>query len=1068
MVNLEKREAGNVDLRLDIMDIFHSIQFDEITEEDFIALIINIDEKSNVYEIFQLIFYPIKKNKTSNEFTNMMKSYGFPTNRGVEYSLVQLNKTDHLEMVCTMPLSKTSPEWEKRCNTNIEGRILEKWSIVYKNNLYVFGNAETSEKTFQFGVKYCPPIDNWINVKELENGYKLSSLNAVGNYFIGIGSFDDETKKFAMKYDPNLDVWSKIKEMPVLLHQYAVVSFDETLLISGGKRSKDSESTREFWMYSLSENAWTQLPDMSYDRSNHVMLKNNSKIYFIGGAGGFDLPIEDVECFDMITQTFKFVTKSREAFNVKLRLNIMEIFNCIRFDDLTEEDFKCLTICIDESSEVYELFKLIFESKKKDNTANEFTEMIKSYEFPTSRGVEYAIVEFEKTEHLEMVCTMPLSKTSPEWEKRCTINIEGRILEKWSIVYKNKKREAGNVNLRLEIMNIFHSIRFDEITEEDFKALTIDIDESSDVYELFQLIFKSVKKNETTNEFKEMIKSYRFPTNRGVEYSLVQLNKTEHLEMVCTMPLSEKSPEWEKRRTINIGGRILDKWSIVYKNNNENLPTNISIGAQIIFESSFDDNLVLNDDNLFYILEAAHHFKLHSVESDCKSLFRTRMDGENSTETLIICQKYFNIFKGTLNLGISNVSKIFHELSYEQLYHIETKYVYFILNQNYKFDCNEFTILDVVLRWMIIYEKKEESHIKFRCTVIDMFHKIRFDEITEEDYKSLSKKIDKSSGVYEIFQMIFHSIKKDEKPNELTKMIKSYGFPTSRGVEQALVQLEESDDLTIVCTMPMSDTSPEWIRKFNNIVEGCVQEKWSVVHKNHFYVFGRAKTSEKTFQFGVKYCTLHDEWIKVKELEDGYELTSLNAVDDCFIGIGTFDGETKKFALKYDPNLDYWLKIEEMPVILYEYSAVALDGTLLISGGKRSKDSESTKDFWMFSLASNAWTQLPDMNYDRSNHVMLRKKSIIYFIGGAAEIDAVKNVEYFDMFTQSFELITSTGTKRFEDNQVVFNNQYFIKNEHKQTVTSSLELDVYKLMCRSFRDNDIKKFMYDSIYMYKT
>lgn len=136
---------------------------------------------------------------------------------------------------------------------------------------------------------------------------------------------------------------------------------------------------------------------------------------------------------------------------------------------------------------------------------------------------------------------------------------------------------------------------------------------------------------------------------------------------------------------------------------NENLPTNISIGAQIIFESSFDDNLVLNDDNLFYILEAAHHFKLHSIESDCKSLFRTRMDGENSTETLIICQKYFNIFKGTLNLGISNVSKIFHELSYEQLYHIETKYVYFILNQNYKFDCNELTILDVVLKWMIIY-----------------------------------------------------------------------------------------------------------------------------------------------------------------------------------------------------------------------------------------------------------------------------------------------------------------------------------------------------------------------------
>ncbi|CAO1363168.1 unnamed protein product [Diamesa tonsa] len=675
------------------MEIFHSIRFDEITDEDFKALTIEIDESSEVYEIFQLIFHSKKKNKIPNEFSNIIKSYGFPTNRSVEYSLVHFDKTDHLEMICTMPLSKISPEWEKRCNINIGGRILEKWSFVHEN-------------------------------------------------------------------------------------------------------------------------------------------------------------------------------KKREAGNVDLRLDIMDIFHSIQFDEITEEDFIALIINIDEKSNVYEIFQLIFYPIKKNKTSNEFTNMMKSYGFPTNRGVEYSLVQLNKTDHLEMVCTMPLSKTSPEWEKRCNTNIGGRILEKWSIVYENKSREAGNVKLRLNIMEIFNSIRFDDLTEEDFECLTICIDESSEVYEIFQKIFHSKKKDNTANEFTEMIKSYEFPTIRGVEYAIVEFEKTEHLEIICTMPLSKTSPEWEKRCIFNIGGCVQEKWSIVYKN-----------------------------------------------------------------------------------------------------------------------------------------KKREAGNVNLRLEIMNIFHSIRFDEITEEDFKALTIEIDESSDVYELFQLIFKSVKKNETTNEFKEMIKSYRFPTNRGVEYSLVQLNKTEHLEMVCTMPLSEKSPEWEKRRTINIGGRILEKWSIVYKN---------------------------------------------------------------TLKYDPNLDYWLKIEEMPVILYEYSAVALDGTLLISGGKRSKDSESTKDFWMFSLASNAWTQLPDMNYDRSNHVMLRKKSIIYFIGGAAEIDAVKNVEYFDMFTQSFELITSTGTKRFEDNQVVFNNQYFIKNEHKQTVTSSLELDVYKLMCRSFRDNDIKKFMYDSIYMYKT
>lgn len=135
--------------------------------------------------------------------------------------------------------------------------------------------------------------------------------------------------------------------------------------------------------------------------------------------------------------------------------------------------------------------------------------------------------------------------------------------------------------------------------------------------------------------------------------------------------------------------------------NTHNLPANISTGAQIIFDSRNQDDLVLNEDNIYYILEAAQHFKLHTIESDCNLFFITHMIKGNSIETLIICEKYFNMYKSTLNLAIRNVCKIFHELTEDDLFKLRSKHIILILNWNYKIECSEFQILEIILKWMI-------------------------------------------------------------------------------------------------------------------------------------------------------------------------------------------------------------------------------------------------------------------------------------------------------------------------------------------------------------------------------
>ena len=233
-------------------------------------------------------------------------------------------------------------------------------------------------------------------------------------------------------------------------------------------------------------------------------------------------------------------------------------------------------------------------------------------------------------------------------------------------------------------------------------------------------------------------------------------------------------------------------------------------------------------------------------------------------------------------------------------------------------------------------------------------------------------------------------------------------------------------------------------------------------------MFGYGITSEQYFQFGFKYCPSVDEWIDLKKLEDGYELTSLTAVGNCFIGIGSFDDETKSFAMKYDPNLDVWTKIQEMPVIMNQYATVAFDDTLLISGGTKNKGTEYTRNFWMYSLAANVWTKLPNINYNHFDHVMLRFGSKIYFIGNASEVYDRSRLENFDMITRKFKTISDDDQCRIVS-RTMFRSKYFIKNRQKQSSYNDLELNLYQLMYLSLKPEiDIQQYVYDSIYMYKT
>ena len=120
-----------------------------------------------------------------------------------------------------------------------------------------------------------------------------------------------------------------------------------------------------------------------------------------------------------------------------------------------------------------------------------------------------------------------------------------------------------------------------------------------------------------------------------------------------------------------------------------------------VFESRAKNDVLLKDEHNFYNFDDAKNFKFSFIYPSFNLYFASHTIKGASIETTISWQsKQFN---SRSYLGIADKCRTFHELTDEQLFKLYSKYLILMLNQNYKFECNEYRILEVVFRWMINY-----------------------------------------------------------------------------------------------------------------------------------------------------------------------------------------------------------------------------------------------------------------------------------------------------------------------------------------------------------------------------
>jgi N-acetylneuraminic acid mutarotase len=91
-------------------------------------------------------------------------------------------------------------------------------------------------------------------------------------------------------YDPATNKWqSGVGETPVAFSHVATAVDGDDVYIAGGilgNGRRRIEATNDVWKYDVSDNTWSELPELPSSRAAGSMVLLDGKLHFLGGSGG--------------------------------------------------------------------------------------------------------------------------------------------------------------------------------------------------------------------------------------------------------------------------------------------------------------------------------------------------------------------------------------------------------------------------------------------------------------------------------------------------------------------------------------------------------------------------------------------------------------------------------------------------------------------------------------------------------------------------------------------------------------------------------------------------------------
>ncbi|EDV30049.1 uncharacterized protein Dana_GF15965, isoform A [Drosophila ananassae] len=461
-----------------------------------------------------------------------------------------------------------------------------------------------------------------------------------------------------------------------------------------------------------------------------------------------------------------------------------------------------------------------------------------------------------------------------------------------------------------------------------------------------------------------------------------------------------------------------------------------------IIDYIYTSLLELNADNIEEILAAATHVQVREVIERCTMFLETKIEMDNCLAIAGMADIYgqmalsrrayrficanFEDFTGTPD---------FKELKKDQLS--------FILSSNYPIDVTEQELVRLVCSYCLD-KQMEESDIRDLLRLINWTH-ISYKYIEELRQLDCSleegKRLQLPAGYYNRIKQEYLAtlLKGDGSLADQTALQR--GPTNMRGMELSLLKIGgfEWKGLTNVI-MCFSPSKMKWY-ELTSIphIDQC--NFGTAVLNNELYIVGGAYDvclKEYIHPFGFCYCPLRDAWVSIAPIQLDRCRFSLNAVGKHHLyAVGgivehdDFSEETMRRVSnveRYDIARNAWTFMPSLQENRSQHAGVVVGDKLYISGGIYLANILAT--MWCFDTITETWHQLASMPTPCCDHVLVAIDNCIYACGGWRESVTesrvlVQHIYAYDIETNVWTRETQIPAPKFYSGVTVMRRTIF-------------------------------------------
>ncbi|XP_060528987.1 kelch-like protein 26 isoform X2 [Cylas formicarius] len=446
-------------------------------------------------------------------------------------------------------------------------------------------------------------------------------------------------------------------------------------------------------------------------------------------------------------------------------------------------------------------------------------------------------------------------------------------------------------------------------------------------------------------------------------------------------------------------------------------------GFHQLLEYAYTSHLALNLANVQDVLEAASHVQMVNCIQACSNYLQSQIDLDNCVDIVTIAETYslgqlrmkvYRFMSGHL-LEFSNSSE-FYRLTPQQLENL--------LGYDFPVDCSEADVLSIVLAWFFHTDKRD---VDYRLTyAVRIMKYIHFKEITKRKLDSILEKILEERN-YEwqiLYRIILQQVYVQSNTGKTMDM--RLNLLNSRGMEMAVLKIGGFGISGITNEITYCFASKRKWKHLTSIphVEQC--NYGTAVFNNELYIVGgcfNQSLQENIHPFGFKYSPRYNKWSTMSPMKIERCRFSLNVVGDMLYAVGgTSEGDENVTCTCecYNPRLDLWYTIPDMPAHLSQHAGVSSGCRLFISEN---------------------WKTCASMLQPRADHVMLSIGKYLYVCGGWTEDIEMRSrllvdtIDVYDTEKDTWEILTKVPTPRYHAGIVCVENKiYFVGGFHSDAV----------------------------------